>query len=526
MGDGVEKRGLEFLALPGRLGAAGGFLGADALERDRHQVQERLERAVRNGNAFHRKAADGAATQHHCPRERGIAGEAGALQRHLFQFALDGGLVRVRKLFGAAAKHLGGGGIVERHGAAFKDFGDMLRHLAANRLSGIGHENEAAESVKLFGLPLARFGLLRLFFLSIGNVAGDKRSREEREQRNPVLRIGNREMTDGRQEEEVETQHGRDGGDNGFDKSPGGRDAQDSEQIRESGRGRVDGNNAGTDGCDRGHDSQAKRRAAGQNAFVDGQRSSLGILLGSAAQRRRPHYFLSPGMPPSVGANRTARTMDSDTTSAAATPRESIGAVASPSDRAITRSPSDIVLTGSMARAIPSEANCASFEASSLVSLALVATTTSVVFCREAPAPAPFFMMRALPANSMLSGDVRAPATIFRLAGSRTSPTALTAASAATFTPACEPSNSSENEPIPDFIACFIPRSLPTVAPVPAPTAPSTTGLSVAAAAADSPISRVGRIFVFPIPRSNKMAAGTIGIRARPNSNPTPLCSR
>ena len=98
------------------------------------------------------------------------------------------------------------------------------------------------------------------------------------------------------------------------------------------------------------------------------------------------------------------------------------------------------------------------------------------VLTREAGGSVRLSSGRAPSANSMLSGAMRAPAIILPVAGSRTSPTAFTAASAATFAPAFAPSSSTVNEPMPDFMACFIPRVFPTVAPVPAPTAPSTTG--------------------------------------------------
>ena len=59
------------------------------------------------------------------------------------------------------------------------------------------------------------------------------------------------------------------------------------------------------------------------------------------------------------------------------------------------------------------------------------------------------------------------------MAGSRTSPKALTTTSAATFTP---PDTSSAADPRPDFVAWEMPNSFPTVAPVPAPTQPSGNG--------------------------------------------------
>ena len=67
------------------------------------------------------------------------------------------------------------------------------------------------------------------------------------------------------------------------------------------------------------------------------------------------------------------------------------------------------------------------------------------------------------------------------VAGSMTSPIALTATTAATVSPS---SSVIEAVPIPPFIARSSPRSLPTVAPAPAPTLPSAGAAAPAATAA------------------------------------------
>src|SRR6185312_7197180 len=100
------------------------------------------------------------------------------------------------------------------------------------------------------------------------------------------------------------------------------------------------------------------------------------------------------------------------------------------------------------------------------------------------------------------------PATIRPLVGSTTSPTALTATSAATTRPF---GHTRAIDPTPPFME-RPPDILPTVAPAPAPTLPSATGPFVAAVAARYPQSTVGLIFASPPkPRSNRIAAGTIG---------------
>src|SRR5512140_2326771 len=88
----------------------------------------------------------------------------------------------------------------------------------------------------------------------------------------------------------------------------------------------------------------------------------------------------SPGTPPIDRASFTPRTMACATASAAATPSAFRSALASPTDNAITTSPSAMLKTGEIARAIPAEAICASRVACGLARPALVATTTNVVF--------------------------------------------------------------------------------------------------------------------------------------------------
>src|SRR6266545_7337199 len=103
----------------------------------------------------------------------------------------------------------------------------------------------------------------------------------------------------------------------------------------------------------------------------------------------------------------------------------------------------------------------------------------------------------------------------------RIPPTALTANSAPTTT---EPSVA-EAEPIPPFTCRSGPRILATVAPVPAPTVPSST-CSVAAPHAPYPSLGPGRALGSPIPRSNSAAPGTMGTTATPAGNPIPRSSR
>ena len=144
-------------------------------------------------------------------------------------------------------------------------------------------------------------------------------------------------------------------------------------------------------------------------------------------------------------------------------------------------SPSPGVCTGEIARAYPSAAICAILLACTFVSRAFVATTPMVVFSPGRPVD-----WRGAPARSSLRASarccpssVRVPATTCPVSGSMMSPTALTATIAATTSPF---GSLIAADPMPAFIG--FPPDLPTVAPAPAPTLPSSTGASEAASAA------------------------------------------
>ena len=117
----------------------------------------------------------------------------------------------------------------------------------------------------------------------------------------------------------------------------------------------------------------------------------------------------------------------------------------------------------------------------------------------------------------------RAPATMVPRDGSTTSPSAFTAARA----PTTKPSGSlTAAEPRPPRMARWGPNIFPTDAPAPAPTFPTATGSEEADSAARNPDSAFGRTAGSPTPKSNRIAAGTIGTTASPTGNPTPSPSK
>ena len=118
-------------------------------------------------------------------------------------------------------------------------------------------------------------------------------------------------------------------------------------------------------------------------------------------------------------------------------------------------------------------------------SAALVTTTPIVVFSPSGAVAAGGCRSSVRASANPSPSSVRAPATMVPVSGSTTSPTAFTAINAAT----CKPPGTSMSEvPMPPFIARPGPPSLPTVAPAPAPTLPSS--MSSARALSAPPHSR------------------------------------
>ena len=100
----------------------------------------------------------------------------------------------------------------------------------------------------------------------------------------------------------------------------------------------------------------------------------------------------------------------------------------------------------------------------------------------------------------------------------------MTAISAPTVTP----STLTLALPMPPFMACAPPNSLPTVAPAPAPTLPCSGGVRPAAWQAAWPAAASGRMRASPTCKSNSTAAGTMGTicpGAPPTGRPMPCSS-
>ena len=121
------------------------------------------------------------------------------------------------------------------------------------------------------------------------------------------------------------------------------------------------------------------------------------------------------------------------------------------------------------------------------------------------------------------SGVARAPAMGLRVSGSTTFPHAFTAEMA----PTLRWPNWNARAPKPPFMAWSGPSSLPTVAPHPAPTLPSGTGLpgaqlSSAQATERMPASMSGRVKGSANARSNRQLEQTMGTMVGPTGRPMP----
>ena len=120
----------------------------------------------------------------------------------------------------------------------------MLNLLGRSRSACDGvsrRELLQAGGAGLFGLTLPAERIQRLPLGAAGEMAGHQGSRKKGEEGDPVLRIGDRELPYWRKEEEIETQHRRNGCDRGRQKAPCRGDRQNSNQIREARSSRIDG---------------------------------------------------------------------------------------------------------------------------------------------------------------------------------------------------------------------------------------------------------------------------------------------
>ena len=88
--------------------------------------------------------------------------------------------------------------VVEHRGFQPEDFRQLARQLFGDGLHGIDEQDGAAEGVEALDVALAIDRVPSLLLDARREPAGDERGGEKAEKRDPVLRIGDGELADGR----------------------------------------------------------------------------------------------------------------------------------------------------------------------------------------------------------------------------------------------------------------------------------------------------------------------------------------
>src|SRR6478609_4056935 len=105
-----------------------------------------------------------------------------------------------------------------------KNTGDKPRHISRQLREIILQQHLLAELVKTLDFFAALFRKHSLRMFAFGQAADDEAGAQERNQGNPVLRIGNRKRAKWRQKKEVIKQRAQKREVNGIEKLPAGSD--------------------------------------------------------------------------------------------------------------------------------------------------------------------------------------------------------------------------------------------------------------------------------------------------------------
>ena len=225
MRHGVDERGPKLLAAARGLHLMGQVLRAGALQSNGDEITDALQNRVlhecaRSGKSDG-KTGDGFRAQPYRgdqPLALGIE-EGRALRGGVTQLVLHA--VEVGR---PGAVDLPGAAVVKHHRVQPEDFGQLSRELFGDRLHGIHEQDGAAESVEPLDVALPIHRIQRLLLHARREPAGDERGGQKAKKRHPVLRIGNGELSNRREKEEVEGERGGDGSQRGFGQAPGAGD--------------------------------------------------------------------------------------------------------------------------------------------------------------------------------------------------------------------------------------------------------------------------------------------------------------
>ena len=152
-------------------------------------------------------------------------------------------------------------------------------------------QQRTAQRVELLEIPLARQRFERPQARAARELARDDRRRHERQQRNPVLRVGDRECADRRQEEEVQTGHAGERREGSLEDPPRRGEGQNDDEVGErDGRG-VDGEDRDED---ERHEPDGRDRHRRTHRGAERRRhvaECIGEAGGCPAGQRRPAHM-------------------------------------------------------------------------------------------------------------------------------------------------------------------------------------------------------------------------------------------
>ncbi len=130
--------------------------------------------------------------------------------------------------------------IVDRDGRKLERLRDVPRDRAVQRRAAFPQQERPAERVQALEIALASHGFDRPLSGPARQLARHDRGQQERRERDPVLRVRDRQGADRRQKEEVEAEHGHDRGERRLADSPRGRDEQNRDDVRQRDGGGID----------------------------------------------------------------------------------------------------------------------------------------------------------------------------------------------------------------------------------------------------------------------------------------------
>jgi hypothetical protein len=205
VGDRIEERGAQLAAVPRRFGPGDGILPPRSFKRDGGQVGDGLHDRVGQGLSGHRQPANGRAAKAN-RRDDEIRSrlEHRPLQRDLVQRGID-----VGQIHSTRARNGVGVTIVERDRRQPESSGDVRGDGLRRRRRTVPQQQRTAQRVELLEVLLTRERFERSLPCAARQLAGDDGRGHEGQQRDPVLRVGDRESAHGWQEEEVQTRHRR-----------------------------------------------------------------------------------------------------------------------------------------------------------------------------------------------------------------------------------------------------------------------------------------------------------------------------